>query len=111
MKAGLFVFIVFLLSATYTSAVVGCQSVAVVNTTLTENLSCSGYGLWAQNEGTVIDCAGYAIIGSGSNLGINITGTNKITVIKRRAYGFRDIEYFKLKILQLCGVKTPQNQR
>ena len=36
---------------------------------------------------------------------------NKINVIKRRAYGFRDIEYFKLKIIQLCGVKTPQNQR
>jgi len=36
---------------------------------------------------------------------------NKINVIKRRAYGFRDIEYFKLKIIQLCGVTTPQNQR
>ena len=27
----------------------------------------------------------------------------KITVLKRRAYGFRDLEYFKLKILQSCG--------
>ena len=27
----------------------------------------------------------------------------KITVIKRRAYGFRDLEYFKLKILQSCA--------
>lgn len=27
----------------------------------------------------------------------------KINVIKRMAYGFRDIEYFKLKILQNCG--------
>ena len=27
----------------------------------------------------------------------------KITVIKRRAYGFRDLEYFKLKTLQSCG--------
>jgi transposase len=27
----------------------------------------------------------------------------KINVIKRRAYGFRDLEYFKLKILQSCG--------
>jgi len=27
----------------------------------------------------------------------------KINVIKRMAYGFRDIEYFKLKILQSCG--------
>ena len=27
----------------------------------------------------------------------------KITVIKRRAYGFRDLEYFKLKILQSCS--------
>jgi len=26
----------------------------------------------------------------------------KISVIKRRAYGFRDLEYFKLKILQSC---------
>ena len=36
---------------------------------------------------------------------------NKINVIKRRAYGFRDIEYFKLKIIQLCGVTHPENQR
>jgi len=27
----------------------------------------------------------------------------KITVIKRRAYGFRDLEYFRLKILQSCS--------
>lgn len=31
----------------------------------------------------------------------------KINVIKRRAYGFRDIEYFKLKILQSCGWRSP----
>jgi transposase len=36
---------------------------------------------------------------------------NKIQVLKRRAYGFRDIEYFKLKIIQLCGVTHPTNQR
>ena len=34
---------------------------------------------------------------------------NKINVIKRRAYGFRDLEYFKLKILQSCGLRHPQN--
>ncbi len=28
---------------------------------------------------------------------------NKINIIKRRAYGFIDIEYFKLKILQSCS--------
>ena len=28
---------------------------------------------------------------------------NKINVIKRRAFGFRDLEYFMLKILQCCG--------
>lgn len=27
---------------------------------------------------------------------------NKINIIKRKAYGFRDLEYFKLKILQTC---------
>lgn len=32
---------------------------------------------------------------------------NKINVIKRMAYGFRDIEYFKLKILQKCGWRSP----
>jgi len=32
---------------------------------------------------------------------------NKINVIKRRAYGFRDLEYFKLKILQSCGLRVP----
>jgi len=33
---------------------------------------------------------------------------NKINVIKRRAYGFHDIEYFMLKILQSCGWRSPQ---
>ena len=28
---------------------------------------------------------------------------NKIGLIKRRAYGFQDIEYFMLKILKICG--------
>jgi len=28
---------------------------------------------------------------------------NKINIIKRRSYGFKDIEYFKLKILQSCS--------
>lgn len=32
---------------------------------------------------------------------------NKINVIKRSAYGFNDIEYFKLKILQQCGGILP----
>jgi len=31
---------------------------------------------------------------------------NKINVIKRRAYGFHDLEYFKLKILQSCGYRA-----
>jgi transposase len=31
---------------------------------------------------------------------------NKINVIKRMAYGFHDIEYFKLKILQSCGWRS-----
>jgi len=32
---------------------------------------------------------------------------NKINIIKRRAYGFRDLEYFMLKILQSCGWRSP----
>jgi transposase len=28
----------------------------------------------------------------------------KINIIKRRAYGFADLEYFKLKIFQACGI-------
>jgi len=32
---------------------------------------------------------------------------NKINIIKRRAYGFRDLEYFMLKILQSCGWRAP----
>lgn len=34
---------------------------------------------------------------------------NKINVIKRKAYGFRDLEYFKLKILQSCGLFNQTN--
>jgi len=35
-----------------------------------------------------------------------IEGTNnKIKVLKRRSYGFRDVEYFKLKILETCQGK------
>lgn len=32
---------------------------------------------------------------------------NKINVIKRRAYGFKDLQYFMFKILQLCGPSSP----
>ena len=32
---------------------------------------------------------------------------NKINLIKRRAYGFADMEYFKMKIFQSCGVLKP----
>ena len=35
---------------------------------------------------------------------------NKINVIKRTAYGFRDIEFFMLKILQRCGGLPPLEQ-
>jgi len=28
---------------------------------------------------------------------------NKVNLIKRRSYGFQNIEYFMLKILRLCG--------
>lgn len=28
---------------------------------------------------------------------------NVIKMLKRRAFGFRNMEYFKLKIMQLCG--------
>lgn len=34
---------------------------------------------------------------------------NKINVIKRKAYGFRDVDYFAYKIYQLCGVKPLTN--
>lgn len=44
----------------------------------------------------------YGITNAGSE-GFN----NKINLVKRRAYGFRDIEYFMLKILKICGDKNP----
>ncbi|MFT5387548.1 MAG: transposase, partial [Candidatus Omnitrophota bacterium] len=33
---------------------------------------------------------------------------NKIKRLKRMAYGYRDIEYFKLKIHQHCGYLNPR---
>lgn len=35
---------------------------------------------------------------------------NKIKRLKRMAYGYRDIEYFKLKIHQHCGLLNPKLQ-
>jgi transposase len=35
---------------------------------------------------------------------------NKINVIKRTAYGYRDVEFFMLKILQRCGGLPPLEQ-
>lgn len=48
----------------------------------------------------IINYFRYKVTNAGSE-GFN----TKINVIKRRAYGFRDIEYFRLKILQSCSVK------
>jgi transposase len=33
----------------------------------------------------------------------NVIQNNVIKMLKRRAFGFRNMEYFKLKIMQLCG--------
>lgn len=44
----------------------------------------------------------YKVTNAGSE-GLN----NKINVIKRRAYGFSDLEYFTLKIFQSCGAWMP----
>lgn len=49
----------------------------------------------------IINYFRYKVTNAGSE-GFN----TKINVIKRRAYGFRDIEYFRLKILQSCSVKN-----
>lgn len=49
----------------------------------------------------IINYFRYKITNAGSE-GFN----TKINVIKRRAYGFRDIEYFRLKILQSCSGKN-----
>jgi len=48
----------------------------------------------------IINYFRYGLTNAGSE-GFN----TKINVIKRRAYGFKDIEYFRLKILQSCSVK------
>ena len=49
----------------------------------------------------IINYFRYKVTNAGSE-GFN----TKINVIKRRAYGFRDIEYFRLKILQSCSMKV-----
>ena len=43
-------------------------------------------------------------VSSAISEGIN----NKIKRLKRMAYGYRDIEYFKLKIHQHCGLLNPK---
>lgn len=43
-------------------------------------------------------------ISSAISDGIN----NKIKRLKRMAYGYKDIEYFKLKIHQHCGLLNPK---
>ena len=43
-------------------------------------------------------------ISSAISEGIN----NKIKRLKRMAYGYRDVEYFKLKIHQHCGLLNPR---
>jgi transposase len=47
----------------------------------------------------VHDYLKYHITNAGSE-GFN----TKINIIRRKAYGFWDLEYFKLKIFQSCGV-------
>ncbi|PIS29489.1 hypothetical protein COT42_05185 [Candidatus Saganbacteria bacterium CG08_land_8_20_14_0_20_45_16] len=43
-------------------------------------------------------------ISSAISEGIN----NKIKRLKRMAYGYKDVEYFKLKIHQHCGLLNPR---
>ena len=45
-------------------------------------------------------------ISNGAAEGLN----NKIQSIKRQAFGYKDFEYFRLKILQKCGHLMPTYQ-
>ena len=42
--------------------------------------------------------------GSGVRLGFVEATNGKIDLLRREAHGFRDIEYFKLKIFQRCSL-------
>lgn len=70
------------LAASIAIAEAGCQSVALVNTTLTGDMNCDGFGLWIQEQNTVVDCQGYTIRGNGTSFGINVTGTDTATIKK-----------------------------
>jgi len=47
----------------------------------------------------IVNCFRHRLTNAGSE-GFN----TKITIIKRRAYGFADLDYFKLKLFQACGI-------
>ncbi|MBT4790506.1 MAG: hypothetical protein HON90_02965 [Halobacteriovoraceae bacterium] len=46
-----------------------------------------------------VDGAGKTRVSSSLSEGMN----NVIKTVKKRAYGYRNMAYFKLKILQVCG--------
>ena len=56
--------------------------------------------LWSLQESTSAPVSGAPVIS------ILSTVNNKINVLKCMAYGFKDLEYFKLKIVQSCGWRS-----
>ncbi len=64
-----------------------CGATITVDTTLDENLRCSGDGLLVAADGVTLDLNGHTVRGAGTGLGITVTGT-EVTVKNGSVRGF-----------------------
>jgi parallel beta-helix repeat protein len=86
MKRGWFVLVLvavlFFATGLVSVAAVNCGDTITSSITLTENLSCSGFGLTIAEDNVTIDCNGYRIIGEGGGYGLYSTSTKTNITVK-----------------------------
>lgn len=81
MKKSIILSIAILFFMSASSAEIDCNYVvADISTVLEADLDCYGPGLILQSEGTVLDCAGHTISGSGNSYGIETNGDSYMTI-------------------------------
>jgi parallel beta-helix repeat protein len=65
-----------------------CGATILENLTLDQDVACTGSGLIAGSDGIRIDLNGHTIAGSGTGIGVNVTGRTRVSIVGGRVRNF-----------------------
>ena len=91
---------------------VECSEPISEDTTLDGNMVCSSSGLSIVTDGVTLDCQGYSISGSGSDIGITVSSVENVNIVNCHIENFLwGIYVYEGNYLQVSGGSISQNNK